>query len=67
MSGISSFGDRLKDAREQAGKTKEAVAEGVGRSADTVAAWERNEHTPHRNTLIRLAHLLDVSIAELEG
>jgi transcriptional regulator with XRE-family HTH domain len=63
--GISSFGDRLSAARRQAGLTREATAEAIGRSADTVASWEQGRCKPRPSTLVRLAETLGVSAADL--
>ncbi len=64
--GTFSFGERLRLARERAGQTRELTAIEVGRSADTIAAWERGDHAPRRSTLIRLAAALGTSVEDLE-
>ena len=66
VTSVFSFPDRFRNAREAAGLSREAVAESVGRSADSVAAWEQGRNRPRRSTLVRLADVLNVTVAELD-
>ncbi len=57
--GTGSFGERLRELRERAGLTQEALAEKSGLSRDAVSALERGKRTrPHPITITSLADAL---------
>jgi len=60
-------GDRLQQARERAGMTREELAEKVGKSYVTVGTWERGARKPKAEMLPVLASALNVSVDYLLG
>jgi DNA-binding XRE family transcriptional regulator len=56
---------RLRDAREDAGKSPEHLAIAVGRSSFTVREWERGRVTPPTALLGPIAAFLGVPVASL--
>ncbi len=64
--GFSQFGDRLRRTREAAGLTREDVAQACGRSAAVVASWEQGRHRPYRRTILAVADVLGVTVADLD-
>lgn len=61
------FANRLKLERESKGWTQEQFAEIIGVSNGTVSGYERNYREPDFDTLIKIAHQLNVSIDYLLG
>ncbi len=59
MSTSATFPDVLRLARERAGLSREALAEEIVRSAQTVALYETGRAMPRRAVRVRLAHVLD--------
>lgn len=55
----------LKQTRETAGLSQEALAEMVGTSASTISGWERYEHQPSAYFRERLSIVLGKSAVEL--
>ena len=55
-------GQKLKEARKQAGLSQEQLAEKMAVSRSAVAKWEANNGLPDVDNLKALAALLDVSI-----
>jgi predicted ATPase/DNA-binding XRE family transcriptional regulator len=63
----STFGDRLRRLRLDAGLTQEALAERTGISSKAIGALERGERRfPHSQTTAMLASGLDVAISALD-
>jgi transcriptional regulator with XRE-family HTH domain len=60
-------GSTLREARERQGLTLEHAGVGVGRSAQTIQLYELGKVRPPRSVLVRLAHLLDVPLSELDA
>ena len=58
------FGVALRAYRLAAGLTQETLAERAGVSPRTIQALEREENTPHKDTLERLAAALGLVDAE---
>lgn len=56
------FGQRLKQARKNAGFTQVSLAEALGVSKGTVAMWEINKREASFTTLRRVSILLSCSI-----
>ena len=61
------IGRKIRSLREQTGLTQEDVAEAMDVSRQAVSKWEANLSRPSAENLIRLAHLLNVDLAELIG
>ena len=59
------FGEKLKEARKNAGLSQEAFAEKVGVSRSAVAKWESDRGLPDVENLKLMAGLLSVSIDDL--
>lgn len=55
------FGKRLKDAREAANLTQEALGEMLGTSARQVWRWETGETEPKGEVVAQIAKALNVS------
>lgn len=61
------FSERLKTLRKEAGLTQVDVAEKLGISQPAYASWERGVKKPTQENLVKIAHILDVSIDYLVG
>ncbi len=59
---IMTFGEKLKEARKEAGLTQEQFAEKMSVSRSAVAKWESDKGMPDVNNLKVMAQLLDVSV-----
>lgn len=56
------FGDKLKEARKEAGLSQEKLAEKLSVSRSAVAKWENNRGMPDIENLKSMAQLFNVSI-----
>ena len=56
------FGEKLKEARKEAGLSQEQFAEKMSVSRSAVAKWETDKGMPDVNNLKAMAKLLDVSV-----
>ena len=56
------FGEKLKQARKEAGLSQEQFAEKMSVSRSAVAKWETDKGMPDVNNLKIMAQLLDVSV-----
>lgn len=56
------LGEKLKEARKQAGLSQEQLAEKLGISRSAVAKWETDKGIPDVDNLKALSGLLSVSI-----
>ena len=56
------FGEKLKEARKEAGLSQEQFAEKMSVSRSAIAKWESDKGMPDVNNLKVLAQLLDVSV-----
>ena len=56
------FGEKLKEARKNAGLSQEQFAEKMSVSRSAVAKWETDKGMPDVNNLKVMAQLLDVSV-----
>lgn len=56
------FGEKMKEARKEAGISQEQLAEKMSVSRSAIAKWETNKGIPDINNLKVLAQLLDVSM-----
>lgn len=63
--GHSLFASQLKAAREASGLTQHAVAERIGISQRTYAAYEGDEKVPELKRLPKVAEALGVSVGDL--
>lgn len=61
------IGSALRYYRERAGLTRDQSAAHVGRSSQTIRAWEIGDRTPPLMFVARLARLYKVDCAELLG
>ena len=59
------FGEKLKEARKEAGLSQEQFAEKMSVSRSAVAKWESDKGMPDVNNLKVMAQLLDVSLDHL--
>ena len=55
-------GDRIKEARKQAGLSQKELADKLGISFQTLAQWETGKRNPKYDTLKRIADALGVSV-----
>jgi transcriptional regulator with XRE-family HTH domain len=60
VSMLTSFGDYLRDLRQQNDLTQETLAERVGCAVQTLRAYEQGRRRPSREMAERLAHVLGV-------
>ena len=56
------FGEKLKEARKNAGLSQEQFAEKMSASRSAIAKWETDKGMPDVNNLKVMAQLLDVSV-----
>ena len=56
------FGEKLKEARKQAGLSQEQFAEKISVSRSAVAKWESDKGMPDVGNLKAMAQLLDISV-----
>jgi transcriptional regulator with XRE-family HTH domain len=56
---------KLRQARQHAGLTREAVALTLGKSSRTIDAYEHGQAIPPGNVLVTLAHLYGVTVEAL--
>jgi len=63
----SALGQRLAQAREQAGLSQAQVAEHLGVKQPTVAYWERDAVNLHPDFVAKLTQLLSITTDELLG
>ena len=61
------FSELLKDLRREAGLTQVEVAEKLGISQQAYASWERGVKKPTQENLVKIAHVLNVSVDYLVG
>lgn len=61
------FGANLQSLREKDFPSQEALGAAVGVTGAAIGQYERNEVTPRKGTLSKLAKVLGVSVAHLEG
>jgi transcriptional regulator with XRE-family HTH domain len=59
------IGERLRDARHEAGLTQLQLGERVGRDHRTIHRWEYAQRIPDLNDLLLLADALGVPLADL--
>lgn len=57
----SSFGRRLRVLRVARGLSQVGLAKAIGRHQTTIGPYERDEYSPAREIVERLAHVLDTS------
>lgn len=58
-------GERIKNARKQAGMTQKELAEKLNIPFQNISAWERNDRNPKYETLLRIADALGIHIYQL--
>jgi transcriptional regulator with XRE-family HTH domain len=61
----STFGQRLRHARQRKGFTQEGLARSVDMTLRTVQRWEADETAPGGVELLAMAVVLDVDAADL--
>jgi transcriptional regulator with XRE-family HTH domain len=61
---MTTFGEKLKQLRDQAGVTQAVLAEGSGVPIGTIRDYEQTKRDPLLPTVVRLARALDVSLDE---
>lgn len=62
----STFGQRLKELRTEAGLTQYALAKSSGVTAQNIANIEKGISEPTWPTVLKLARALDVSVEEFD-
>jgi len=63
----TALGERIMQAREQAGISQTELAQMLGVTQQTVLTWERKVSSIRTDTLIKLANIFKVSADELLG
>ena len=56
------FGEKLKEARKEAGLSQEQFAEKMSVSRSAIAKWESDKGMPDVNNLKAIAQLLNISL-----
>lgn len=64
---MKTIGQIIREKRKERGWTLEKLAEEIGRTFSTVAAWERDEITPSLFIVWDLADIFNCSLDELCG
>ena len=64
---MGTVGERIKLAREKKGLKQEKLGELIGAHTVTISRWERGINQPNSDTLSRIAHVLETSVAYLTG
>lgn len=64
---MPNFAQRLKELRTGRSLTQTRLAELLGISPRVYSRWETGDVTPHFDTIVRLADILDVTLDELAG
>jgi len=64
---MGTVGERIKLAREKKGLKQEKLGELIGTHTVTISRWERGINQPNSDTLNRIAHALEISVAYLTG
>jgi transcriptional regulator with XRE-family HTH domain len=64
---MAAFAERLKVLRESRKLTQARLAELIGVNPRAYNRWERGNFVPQLDTLIKIADVLQVSLAELSG
>jgi transcriptional regulator with XRE-family HTH domain len=59
------IGARIQAARAARGLSQEDLAEKIGRSRDAISRAERGSNMPSVDTLIAMAEVLDVALADI--
>ena len=65
MSAQAEFGETLRRLRQAAGLTQEQLGDRCDMNLSAVSRLERGHRNPRLDTLVRLAHALDVPPAAL--
>jgi len=63
--GKGALGKHIQKYREEAGLSRQALAEEMGVSVPTVHRWESGERTPDIPTLMKLAQIFGVGVEQL--
>ena len=58
-------GQRMRESRIRAGKSREQLAVELGRGYSTIAAWENGPNVPPLRVLCRVADALGVQLTDL--
>ena len=61
------LGARIGKARNEAGLSRQGLADAVGRSVHAVRKWETDEHEPSLGMLQRIAEVTGMSVSYLVG
>jgi len=64
---MTEFAQQLKEIRTSKGLTQIKLAECLNISPRVYNRWERGDATPHFDTIVQLAEILQVSLDELAG
>lgn len=60
-------GQRIQQARKKAGLSQKQLGEKLGLSASMIGQWENDLRNPKRETLVKIAHALEISAAYFLG
>ncbi len=64
---MASFSDRMKEQRQRAGMTQEALGQVIGTGPDSICVYEKGRNYPEVRKLIILAEFFNVSVDYLLG
>ena len=64
---MATFGDRLKELRDEKGLSQEQLAKEIGVRKNTIYRWETGDYRPSEQSSLLLAHCFNVPYAYLMG
>ena len=64
---MATFGERLKELREEQDLTQEMLAREIGSQKETISRWENGRRTPSNDAIFDLAEYFETPISYLLG
>ena len=64
---MTSFSERLKELRKKNNLTQQELADKVGTNRVNVTKWETGRTEPTLESIIKLAHIFEISVDYLLG
>jgi transcriptional regulator with XRE-family HTH domain len=61
MVNVKTFGDRLKELREEKGLTQGALGEMLNVKDTSISNWENGRRFPDKETLVKMANIFNVT------
>ena len=64
---MATFGERLRELREELDLTQEMLAKEIGSQKETISRWENGRRTPSNDAIFDLADYFETPISYLLG